>query len=136
MLTIVPTKKLIDILAGYINRSGERKILIRLNNITINTMLQRKQRKQVRKMTKRQKLINSYNEALDKMTAEGHCMVQIGHDYIRNGKRREAVDSCILDTYGCRYMATHFPEFNKHPETYKPFENSLQEIQARSIQAL
>jgi hypothetical protein len=60
-------------------------------------------------MTNRQRRFNEYQEAIERLTGQGY----------------------VSGEYRDRYLATHFPDFNRYPAANKPFENSLQEIQCR-----
>jgi hypothetical protein len=60
-------------------------------------------------MTNKQRRTSEYQEALERLTAQGYA----------------------TGVYRDRYLATHFPEFNRYPAAIRPFENSLQEIQCR-----
>jgi hypothetical protein len=74
-------------------------------------------------MTSKQRRMDEVNQALDKLVSEGH------------GKASDDANSrsivYVLDEYGNRYMATHFADFNRQPNIYRPFANSLEEMQCR-----
>jgi hypothetical protein len=72
-------------------------------------------------MTNRQRRASEYIEAIEKLVGEGHCCAVIG----RNGT------SYIFDSFGNRYLATHYPKFN-HDRKVKPFVNNLEETNARN----
>ena len=74
--------------------------------------------------------LKEYHAALENI-AEGHGYAAYGHDYVRKGVRHEVVDSYILDTFGNRYMATHFPEFCQST-TIKPFVDDEEELKYRT----
>lgn len=76
------------------------------------------------------KRVKEYNAALKEMS-DNHGYAAFGHDYVRNGVRHEVVDSYVLDTFGNRYMATHFPEF-PHSPSIKPFADIIEEIENRA----
>ena len=75
------------------------------------------------------KRLKEYNAAL-KVVAEKHGYATYRHDYARNGVGHVVVDSYILDTFGNRYMATHFPEFCQST-AIKPFKDDVEESECR-----
>ena len=75
------------------------------------------------------KRVREYNTALKEMS-DSHGYAAFGHDYVRNGVRHEVVDSYVLDTFGNRYMATHFPEF-PHSSGIRPFVDLEEELKHR-----
>jgi hypothetical protein len=68
--------------------------------------------------------MDEVNQALDKLVAEGHGKTS------DDANNRSVV--YVLDEYGNRYMATHFPDFNRQPHIHKPFANSLEEMEKRN----
>jgi hypothetical protein len=56
---------------------------------------------------------NKYNEALAQLEADGHVLVAYGYTYSRKGVTHDVISSYILDSYGNKYMAEHFPDFSK-----------------------
>jgi hypothetical protein len=76
------------------------------------------------------KLVKEYNAALEELS-DNHGYAAYGHDYVRNGVRHEVVDSYVLDTFGNRYMATHFPEF-PHSPSIRPFADAAEELRYKT----
>lgn len=87
-------------------------------------------------MTPKQRRFNEYLEAIEKLDNEGHCLARWGEGTAEYARRKGIDTQCLLDTYGLRYLATHFPEYNMYPKIYTPFLNSAEEIECRSMLTL
>jgi len=74
--------------------------------------------------------VKEYHAALNEIS-EIHGYAAYGHDYIKNGVKHNVIDSYILDTFGNRYMATHFPEFCKS-SVIRPFADAAEELKYKT----
>jgi hypothetical protein len=76
------------------------------------------------------KRVKEYHAALT-LISDKHAIAAFGHDYMRNNRRYDVIDCYILDTFGNRYMVTHFPEFSKNGDIIKPFVDQAEEDKCR-----
>jgi hypothetical protein len=53
----------------------------------------------------------AYNKALDRLVANGHILLSWGYTEERKGIEYDITTNYVLDTYGCKYITKHFPEF-------------------------
>lgn len=65
----------------------------------------------VNRMNKKDIRGKAYNEALDKLVADGHILFSWGYTEKHRGIEYDVTTNYVLDTYGDKYMGKHFPEF-------------------------
>lgn len=73
----------------------------------------------------------AYNRALKMLDETNHVLAGWGHSYTRKGVVYDKMDSYVLDTYGNRYMATHFPEFCPY-DFIEPFKDAQEEAEVKA----
>jgi len=71
-----------------------------------------------------------YNKALKMLDETNHVLAGWGKTVIRKGVEHDVMTSYILDTYGNRYMATHFPEFCAY-NFIEPFKDAQEEAEVK-----
>jgi hypothetical protein len=73
----------------------------------------------------------AYNKALKVLDETGHVLAGWGHTVVRKGIEYDVMDNYVLDTYGNRFMATHFPEFCAY-NFIEPFKDAQEEAEVKA----